>query len=29
MTDYKWCMSCIASEIDVVELQVIIGRKMA
>jgi len=23
MTNYKWCMSCIASGIDVVELQVI------
>jgi len=23
MTDYNWCMSCVASEIDVVELHLI------
>ena len=27
MNDYKWCMSCIASANDVVELQVKIGQK--
>jgi len=28
MTDYKWYMSCIASENDLVELQVKIGQKL-
>jgi len=27
MTEYKWCMSCIASANALVELQVKIGRK--
>jgi len=29
MTDYKWCMSCIAFKIDVVELKVINRLTMA